>query len=96
MKPHIRKVMFSLFSAAVICVLLASGCKKETGNPVPPAGTRVTTKAGKSDAFKQTARSLQDECNRIGCTCFLDGIQTTCGVVFACLDAGFCELMRAT
>ena len=92
----IRKILFPLLSASLVCALFASGCKKETTSPVPPAGTHVATKAGKSDVFKQTARSLQDECNRIGCTCFLDGIQTSCGVVFACLDAGFCELVKAT
>jgi len=96
MKSNIRKIMFSLFSATVICVLLASGCKKETSNPIPPAGTRVTTKAGKSDTFKQTARSLQDDCNRIGCTCFIDGLPSSCSLAFACLDAGFCDLVRAT
>jgi hypothetical protein len=92
---RLTKILFPLLSLAMLCVLLASGCKKETGG-VPPAGTRAATKAGKSDAFKQTARSLQDECNRIGCTCFLDGLQTTCSLVFACLDAGQCELVSAT
>jgi hypothetical protein len=68
-------------------------CTKKESSPIPPAGTRVATKPGSSDVFKQTARNLQQDCQRIGgCTCFLDGIQTTCAVVFSCLDAGFCEL----
>jgi hypothetical protein len=91
---RIRKILFPILLASAICVSLASGCKKEI-NPVPPAGTRAATKAGKSDVFRQTSSGLQNECARIGCTCFLDGLQTTCGVVFACLDAGFCELVKA-
>jgi hypothetical protein len=47
--------------------------------------------------FKQTTRSIQDHCKNVGgCTCFLDGEQTTCAIVFACLDAGFCELVSVT
>jgi len=93
---RIRKILFPLMSVSLVGVLFASGCNKETTSPVPPAGTHAATKTGKSDVFKQTARNLQNECNRIGCTCILDGIQTSCGVVFACLDAGFCEVVKAT
>lgn len=77
-----------ILSAAVVSVVLL-GCT--TGNPVPSAGTRVSTT---SDVFRQAAHGLQDQCARLGCTCNLDGIQTTCAVVFACLDAGFCERVR--
>ena len=97
MKSHRqRKIAFSLLTAVILCVLFVSGCTKNDHGPIPPAGSHATTKSGQSDAFKQTAKSLQQDCARIGCTCFLDGIQTTCAVVFACLDAGFCELVRAT
>jgi hypothetical protein len=96
MKSNLRKIMFPLFSVTIIFVLLASGCKKETANPIPPAGTRVATKTGKADTFKQTARSLQDNCRLNGCTCFIDGLPSSCSLAFACLDAGFCELVRAT
>lgn len=95
--PQTRKIMFLLLSATLMCVLIASGCGKKETSPIPPAGTRAATKAGKSDVFRQTARNIQNECEQMGgCTCFLDGVQTTCGVVFACLDAGFCELVRAS
>lgn len=88
---------FFLLVALLLCALFVSGgCTKKDISPIPPAGTHVTSKPGTSDTFKQTARSLQQDCARIGgCTCFLDGTQTTCAVVFACLDAGFCELVKA-
>jgi len=76
-----------VLTALLSCTLLVSGCEKKDQNPIPPAGTSVSTT---SDVFKQTARGLAQDCARIGgCTCILDGIQTTCAVVFACLDAGF-------
>lgn len=83
-----------LFVAALLsCTLFVSGCATKDTNPIPPAGTSVTST---SEVFRQTARGLQQDCARIGgCTCILDGFQTTCAVVFACLDAGFCELAAA-
>ena len=91
---QLRKSGFSLLTALLLCAVLASGCAK---SPVPPAGSRANSVQGKPAVFNQTARSLQEHCQSIGgCTCFLDGIQTTCSVVFACLDAGFCELVRAS
>jgi hypothetical protein len=84
---RIKSGLFVL-TALLLCTLFVSGCAT---NPIPPAGTRVNTT---SEVFRQTARGLQQDCARIGgCTCFLDGIQTTCSVVFACLDAGFCQLV---
>lgn len=85
---------FYLLGALLLCLLFVSGCTKKETSPIPAAGTHATTKAGKSDVFKQTAANLAQECARIptGCTCFLDGQQTTCAIVFACLDAGWCEL----
>ena len=84
---RIKSGLFVL-TALLLCRLFVSGCAT---NPIPPAGTRVNTT---SEVFRQTARGLQQDCARIGgCTCFLDGIQTTCSVVFACLDAGFCQLV---
>jgi len=78
--------------ALLLCTLFVSGCETKDRNPIPPAGTRVNTT---SEVFRQTARGLEQDCARIvgGCTCILDGIQTTCSVVFACLDAGFCQLV---
>ena len=74
-------------SAALLAIALL-GCAK---SPIPPAGTRVSTN---SEVFRQAAQGLRDQCARLGCTCNLDGIETTCAVVFACLDAGFCELAK--
>jgi hypothetical protein len=80
----------SVTTAALLCTLLVPGCTREDRSPIPPAGTRVSST---SEVFQRTARDLAGQCEAIGgCTCFLDGIQTTCSVVFACLDAGFCEL----
>jgi len=79
-----KSELFAL-TALLLCTLFVSGCAT---NPIPPAGTRVTTT---SEVFRQTAKGLEQDCARIGgCTCILDGFQTTCAVVFACLDAGFC------
>jgi len=88
MKPTRSRA--SALAALFAFSLAASGCAMQDKNPIPPAGTSVTSS---SEVFRQTARGLQDYCDRIGgCTCILDGLQTTCAVVFACLDAGFCEL----
>ncbi len=97
MKGHKRrKSGFFLLMALLLCAIFVSGCTKKDSGPIPPAGTRVISKAGTSDVFKQTAKGLQQHCQQIGgCTCFLDGNQTTCAVVFACLDAGFCEVAKA-
>jgi len=84
-----KKNRLFVSTAVLLCALFVSGCEKYGKNPIPPAGTSVTTT---SEVFRQTAKGLAEDCDRIGgCTCILDGIQTTCSVVFACLDAGFCQ-----
>jgi hypothetical protein len=91
MKKRTKSGLFVL-TALLLCTLFVSGCATKDRNPIPPAGTSVTTT---SEVFRQTAKGLEQDCARIGgCTCILDGIQTTCSVVFACLDAGFCELAQ--
>ena len=83
-----------ILAALLVSVLLLSSCTKDSGNPIPADGTRVTN-VSEVAVFKQAASDLQENCELIGgCTCFLDGIQTTCSLVFACLDAGFCELVK--
>lgn len=83
-------ILAALFSTS----LLLAGCPARDSNPIPPSGTRVST-TSQPEVFRRTARDLEEHCQMIGgCTCILDGIQTTCAVVFACLDAGFCELAR--
>ena len=74
--------------ALLLCTMFLTGCDPNNSNPIPPAGTNVTSS---SAVFKQAAKGLSEECERLGgCTCILDGIQTTCSLVFACIDAGFC------
>jgi hypothetical protein len=76
-------------AALILCAAFVSGCQMMDRNTVPPDGTSVTST---SEVFRRTASDLQEDCDRMGgCTCILDGFQTTCAVVFACLDAGFCE-----
>lgn len=48
-------------------------------------------------AFQQAALSMEPICGFLPaefgrCGCYLDGIQTSCDVVDACLNAGFCVL----
>lgn len=81
----------SFLTTLVIGALLLSGCAANVA--VPPAGTQATST---SAVFRQAAEGLQQDCDRIGgCACYMDGLQTTCALVFACLDAGFCEVARA-
>ncbi len=55
-------------------------------------GTRVTST---SDTYKSLARNQVTWCEMFGgCTCYLDGIQTTCSLVFACLNSGNCKLAQ--
>lgn len=91
MKPTKSRSIL-LATLLLTSTMLLPGCAAKN-DPIPPAGTSVTTT---SEVFRQTARGLEQECARIGgCTCILDGFQTTCAVVFACLDAGFCERVQA-
>lgn len=65
------------------------------GSLIPlPDGSRAVVGRDASDEDRRVL-SLAAEtlaCNHpLGCTCFLDGFQTACSLVFACLDAGLCE-----
>ncbi|MGH8685407.1 MAG: hypothetical protein ACREUM_08685 [Nitrosospira sp.] len=79
-----------LLAALFVFTLFASGCATQSRDPIPPAGTAVSTT---SEVFRQAARGLQPDCGRFssGCRCTLDGIETSCSLVFACLDSGNCE-----
>ena len=70
---------------ALIGVLLAcavAGCAT--------TGTKATTE---SQGYKDLARSQQWWCGTFGqtCTCSIDGQQTTCSLVYACLNSGNCK-----
>jgi hypothetical protein len=53
-------------------------------------GTRVSST---SDAYRDLAKGQQTWCKTFGgtCTCFIDGVQTTCSLVYACLNSGNCK-----
>lgn len=86
--------LFIVLAAFFVSILLVTACTNNDSSPIPVEGTNVTSVSDVA-VFRQTALDLEEHCEQIGgCTCFLDGIRTTCAVVFACLDAGFCELAR--
>ena len=63
-------------------------------SPIPPDNSESVFTPGTPEetlaVLRESARALQ--CTHpLGCTCFLDGFQTACSFVFACLDAGLCE-----
>jgi putative hemolysin len=76
------KAKGGLLAAVVVCALL-SACA--TPN------TRVNTT---SDVYRGMARSQQAWCAQFGCTCYLDGVQTTCSLVAACLNSGNCQRVQ--
>ena len=77
-----------VLAALLVCTLFVAGCTKKDSNPIPPAGTAVNTS---SEVYRQAAKGLQPDCVRTrNCVCTLDGIQTSCALVFACLDSGNC------
>ena len=62
-------------------------------NPNPAAGTTV---ASTSPEFKELALKIKPhlDCKRVDC-CFIDGVETSCALVNACLEAGFCKMVAA-
>jgi len=52
-----------------------------------------TSVGSTSDAYKDMARSQQWWCGTFGntCTCTIDGMKTTCSLVYACLNSGNCK-----
>jgi hypothetical protein len=53
-------------------------------------GTQVSSN---SDGYKDLAKSQQAWCSTFGntCTCSIDGMKTTCSLVYACLNSGNCK-----
>jgi hypothetical protein len=54
------------------------------------SGTRTSTE---SAAYKDLAKSQQAWCStfKSNCTCSIDGMQTTCSLVYACMNSGNCK-----
>jgi len=44
--------------------------------------------------YYEAAKMLQPTCRWDPCHCYIDGLETTCSMVAACLRAGFCVLVR--
>ncbi len=79
-----------LMATLLMGVLYMPACKPTS--TIPPEGTKVTSN---SEVFKRAASELQQDCERMGgCRCYMDGLRTKCSFVFACLDAGFCVLVK--
>jgi len=75
------KTKNGLFAALILSTMLAA---------CATTGTRVSTT---SDTYRDLAKGQQTWCGAFGdtCTCYLDGIKTTCSLVFACLNSGNCK-----
>jgi hypothetical protein len=80
----IMKTRTSLFAAVVLGVMLA-GCAA--------TGTKVSST---STTYKDMAKSQGWWCGSFNstCTCSLDGVQTTCSLVQACLSSGNCKVAQ--
>jgi len=70
-----------LFTALILGTMLAA-CAS--------TGTRVSAT---SDGYRSMARGQEPWCGTFGdtCTCYLDGIKTTCSLVYACVNSGNCR-----
>lgn len=55
--------------------------------------TTGTNATSTNDAGKDLAKSQQWWCNSFGstCTCAIDGMKTTCSLVYACVNSGNCK-----
>ncbi|HEY1328390.1 MAG TPA: hypothetical protein VGI14_15720 [Casimicrobiaceae bacterium] len=75
------KTRSGLFVAVVLGAMLA-GCAA--------TGTRVTSS---SEGYKDMAKSQGWWCSTFSstCTCYMDGVQTTCSLVQACVSSGNCK-----
>ncbi len=76
------KTKNGLLAALILSTMLAA---------CATTGTRVSTT---SDTYRSMARGQQTWCGAFGdtCTCYLDGIKTTCSLVYACLNSGNCKV----
>ena len=63
--------------------------KLDSANPIPGDGTSVLDNSGLFLGVVEDEQ-YQTSCDTGPCTCLLDGIQASCSLVLACLDAGLC------
>jgi hypothetical protein len=75
------KINRGLLAAAVLGTMLTA---------CATTGTRATSS---SDGYKDLAKSQQWWCGTFGstCTCSIDGVKTTCSLVYACMSSGNCK-----
>ena len=95
-----RPALAFLALSGVLALLAFTGCAGHTAQPfgpdrlIPPDQSRSTFTPEISPEQKENllaaARTLSCA-HPLGCTCFLDGSQTSCAFVFSCIDAGLCE-----
>lgn len=92
---------FALLTVTVLLALFATvGCSGHDAQPfgpdrlIPPDQSRTTftpeASLEQKESLMEAARMVS--CGHpLGCTCFLDGLQTSCAFAFSCIDAGLCE-----
>jgi hypothetical protein len=63
------------------------------GMMLTACATTGTNATSSSDAYKDLAKSQQWWCGTFGssCTCTIDGMKTTCSLVYACVSSGNCK-----
>jgi hypothetical protein len=87
------KTVRKFISFGFLLLLLTSfGCKNAVKIPTP--GTKLTSTNPKFTSFIKSLDA--SDCRALGgCTCYIDGVQSSCSLAFACLDAGWCELVKS-
>jgi hypothetical protein len=53
-----------------------------------------TTVKSASSEYTEAARILQPTCKWDPCHCYIDGLETSCSLVAACLRSTLCQLVR--
>ena len=90
-----KAVGFSICSLFVIASIGCQTTKESSQTYFPVEEVRVTST---SSAYTAAARGFQDVCANPAefgrCGCYMDGLLTSCSVVSACLEAGFCKLEK--
>ena len=63
------------------------------GTMLTACATTGTSVTSSGDAYKDLAKGQQWWCNSFGstCTCSIDGMKTTCSLVYACVNSGNCK-----